>query len=398
MPIKGLRMRAFFPATAVLIGSILLFGTLLADEPQGDAKESQSASETATFEPVGDAKATAAEFDKVFGEFKQVLSKLRSLQGKFQLAPESERPAIMAQFEALLDEGKQIAPRLLTAAKAAFRAAPKASPAAAQYLLTNIIEADQNDNYEPALELSKLLIDGGYGDKSLYNYAGLAAFGSNEFDLAKQWLTAADEAKTLGKVGTQDLGFVDEYQKLWPEEQKIRAEEAKADDLPRVRLTTSKGDIVIELFENEAPIATASFISLVEKHFYDGVPFHRVIAGFMAQGGDPTGSGKGGPGYTIPCECYQPNHRSHFAGSLSMAHGGKDTGGSQFFLTFVPTPHLNGKHTVFGRVIEGMDVLSKLERVEADKRGSPPPDKILTATVIRKRDHAYEPTKSSEAK
>ncbi len=172
--------------------------------------------------------------------------------------------------------------------------------------------------------------------------------------------------------------------------------------MPRVRLTTTKGDIVIELFENEAPMATANFISLVEKHFYDGVPFHRVIAGFMAQGGDPKGTGSGGPGYAIPCECYQPNHRSHFAGSLSMAHAGKDTGGSQFFLTFAPTPHLNGKHTVFGRVIEGMDVLPKLERIdptEHEGQDGPTPDKIIKATVVRgSATMPYEPVTSASEK
>ena len=128
--------------------------------------------------------------------------------------------------------------------------------------------------------------------------------------------------------------------------------------MPKVKLDTNKGDIVIALFENEAPIATANFLDLVEKKFYDGLTFHRVLPGFMAQGGDPKGDGSGGPGYTIPDECRQENHRTHFRGSLSMAKTPEpDTGGSQFFLTFVPTSHLDGKHTVFGRVIEGMDVL-----------------------------------------
>ena len=131
----------------------------------------------------------------------------------------------------------------------------------------------------------------------------------------------------------------------------------------RVKLSTTRGDIVIELFENEAPQAVANFLTLVKDGFYDGVVFHRVLPGFMAQGGDPTGTGSGGPGYSIKCECYQPNYRRHFRGSLSMAHAGRDTGGSQFFLTFVPTSFLDGKHTVFGRVIEGMDVAAGLKRL-----------------------------------
>ncbi|MBU4272461.1 MAG: peptidylprolyl isomerase [Planctomycetes bacterium] len=166
--------------------------------------------------------------------------------------------------------------------------------------------------------------------------------------------------------------------------------------MPRVLLKTSKGDILIELFENEAPNAAANFISLVENGFYDGLTFHRVLPGFMAQGGDPRGNGSGGPGYSIACECYKPNHRLHFRGSLSMAHAGRDTGGSQFFLTFVPAPQLDGKHTVFGRVIGEMDVLSNIQRRNPDDKEAPPPDKIIEAKVIRKRPHEYKPEKMPE--
>jgi cyclophilin family peptidyl-prolyl cis-trans isomerase len=118
---------------------------------------------------------------------------------------------------------------------------------------------------------------------------------------------------------------------------------------------------------------------------------------FMAQGGDPTGTGTGGPGYTIPCECYRPDFRVHFRGSLSMAHAGRDTGGSQFFLTFRPTRHLDGQHTVFGRVVKGMDVLAKIQRRDPDNPQGPEPDKIVEAKVVRKRSHPYEPKKTAKA-
>jgi cyclophilin family peptidyl-prolyl cis-trans isomerase len=176
---------------------------------------------------------------------------------------------------------------------------------------------------------------------------------------------------------------------LWPTEQKIREKEAKADDLPRVTLETSKGDITIELFENEAPNTVANFISLVEKGFYDGVPFHRVISHFMAQGG--AGRDGKGPGYRIKDEFDNPGARMHFRGTLSMANAGPNTNTSQFFLTFRPTPHLNGGHTVFGRVIEGFDVLPKITRIDPQKPTGVTPDKIVKATVIRKRDHEYKP-------
>ncbi|REK08296.1 MAG: peptidylprolyl isomerase [Planctomycetota bacterium] len=176
---------------------------------------------------------------------------------------------------------------------------------------------------------------------------------------------------------------------MWSREKTLReAEEGPGlppnKQLPQVKLETTKGDIVLTLFENQAPNTVANFINLVERGFYDGLNFHRVIPGFMAQGGDPSGDGSGGPGFTIPDECRQENHRKHFRGSLSMAKtAAPDSGGSQFFLTFVPTPHLDGKHTVFGHVTEGMDVLAELERTEPQ----PPEeiDKITRATVVRKR-------------
>jgi cyclophilin family peptidyl-prolyl cis-trans isomerase len=152
--------------------------------------------------------------------------------------------------------------------------------------------------------------------------------------------------------------------------------------------------MVVELFENEAPNTVANFVALVDKGFYDGTPFHRVIGGFMAQGGDPTGTGTGGPGHAIACECGKPGARKHFLGSLSMAHAGKNTGGSQFFLTFRPTEHLDDKHTVFGRVIEGLDVLPKIRRTQ-DAEGRTvegvEPDRIVKAVMVRKRNHPYEP-------
>ncbi len=178
----------------------------------------------------------------------------------------------------------------------------------------------------------------------------------------------------------------------------IRQREA-SDELPRVKLKTTKGDIFIELFENEAPETVGNFVSLIESGFYKDIDFHRVLEGFMAQTGCPQGTGTGGPGYEIECECDRPDTRPHFTGSVSMAHAGKDTGGSQFFLTFDRTSMLDGRHTVFGRVIDGFEVLENLQRshVSVNRREEPIPDitkdKIISAEVVRKRDHVYRPNK-----
>ena len=118
--------------------------------------------------------------------------------------------------------------------------------------------------------------------------------------------------------------------------------------------------IKLDLFEEDAPGTVENFVSLAKKNFYDGLTFHRVIPGFVIQGGDPNGNGTGGPGYTIKCET-EGNPNKHERGSLSMAHAGKDTGGSQFFICFEAQPHLDGVHTVFGKVVEGMDVVDRVK-------------------------------------
>ena len=119
-------------------------------------------------------------------------------------------------------------------------------------------------------------------------------------------------------------------------------------------------EILIEFFPNEAPNTVANFEKLAKSGFYNGVTFHRVIPGFVSQGGDPTGTGMGGPGYTIKCET-EGNPHKHVQGAVSMAHAGKDTGGSQFFIVHQPQPHLDGVHTVFGQVISGMETVLNMK-------------------------------------
>jgi cyclophilin family peptidyl-prolyl cis-trans isomerase len=136
----------------------------------------------------------------------------------------------------------------------------------------------------------------------------------------------------------------------------------------QVTLGTTKGELVIELFREQAPLTTANFLNLVNSHFYDGIVFHRVIADFMAQVGDPLTKdptkqamwGSGGPGYAIADE-FDPKLKHDAKGIVSMANSGPNTGGSQFFITYAPTPWLDNKHAVFGKVISGMDVVDKLE-------------------------------------
>ncbi len=138
----------------------------------------------------------------------------------------------------------------------------------------------------------------------------------------------------------------------------------------KIKFTTNKGVFVAEMFEDKAPLTTKNFIDLTEKGFYDGVIFHRVIDGFMIQGGDPTGTGMGGPGYHIKDE-FGEGLKHDDEGILSMANAGPNTGGSQFFINLAPTPWLNGHHAIFGKIVEGMDVVRLIGVVPTDFRDRP---------------------------
>lgn len=140
-------------------------------------------------------------------------------------------------------------------------------------------------------------------------------------------------------------------------------------------LTTDKGEIKLELFLEHAPQAVANFVSLIKSGFYDGLNFHRVIPNFVIQGGCPLGTGTGGPGYRIKCECVGQKVK-HERGSLSMAHAGRDTGGSQFFICHSPQPHLDGVHTIFGKCADD----ESLKVLDAIRMG----DKIIKAVVVSK--------------
>ena len=163
--------------------------------------------------------------------------------------------------------------------------------------------------------------------------------------------------------------------------------------------TTSEGTFTVRLFDQEAPKTVENFVGLatgtkewtdprsnkkVKQPYYDGIVFHRVIDGFMIQGGDPLGQGIGGPGYTFADE-FHPKLRHSKAGILSMANRGPNTNGGQFFITLGPTPHLDDRHSVFGEVVEGMDVIKKIGSTKTDGRDRPVKDVVIQSVKIEKR-------------
>jgi peptidyl-prolyl cis-trans isomerase B (cyclophilin B) len=157
------------------------------------------------------------------------------------------------------------------------------------------------------------------------------------------------------------------------------ANESKPVNDIKIILHTSKGDIEATIFASKVPMTSANYLNLAKKGYYNGITFHRVIPNFMIQGGDPTATGSGGPGYKFADEIV-PTLKHDKAGIFSMANAGPGTNGSQFFITHLPTPHLDGKHTVFGEVTKGQDVVNKIEKG----------DKITTIDVLDTTDDLFK--------
>lgn len=234
-----------------------------------------------------------------------------------------------------------------------------------------------------------------------------AALGNNEYDEAIRMGALLIESSEQEQAADRLRLYIDTFPNLkkeWERELELRKLEAEKNDNPQVELITSKGRVVIELFEDSAPNTVANFIYLVEKKYYDWKAFFRVENLTVAQTGCEKNDGSGSTGYTIASESTEDSYRANVRGSLALALGGHEgvmdtnSGSSQFYFCFMPLAHLNKEYTVFGRVIEGMENLSLLRHLNlADKskdkeKSAETPDSIRSVKVLRKRDHEYRPT------
>lgn len=359
-------------------------GAVLASAALPEAAVAQLGAGRAAAPPSGSAQSgtPAGHYESIRQELMNLHRSGEALMKEYRESTDPKRKAeIEKQFDAFEQSREKLVPALLKAAEAAYVADPAKNEEAGRMLLQAATEHLQFGAFAEARRLGLLLQQNRFPEPQLPGLTALASLYLDDLATADQLFTACAQSKNL----PEELA-------PYARECKVRLTEQKADDLPRVVLKTSKGEVVIELYENEAPNTVANFVGLVEKGFYKNVPFHRVLEDFMAQGGDPKGDGTGGPGYTIACECGRPDYRIHLRGTLSMAHAGKDSGGSQFFITYRPTPHLDGKHTVFGRVLQGMEIVDKFQRVDPNApQRDQQPDRIVEAVVIRKRNHPYSP-------
>lgn len=342
-----------------------------------------------------------AEFKAASDAFRTHLKKMREVMVRFNTTPPGPQDSQMrSEWFAYRREGVPLYQRMLDAAVAEYLMAPSEKPALAEMLWGILDRNAETDRYEGMLPIAQALLSSGYENPELRSFATRTAFAMNNYEVMRQMATEM-VAEGIASPQLQILSDeVDELKAAWAEELAMREQDAQGPPLPRVLMHTTKGDIEIELFENQAPETVANFISLIESGFYDGRVFHRVIEHFMAQTGCPVGDGSSGPGYTIYGEADHPSARKYFRGTLGMALSGHpDSGGSQFFITFLPHPELNGQHTAFGRVTAGIDVLSDLVRVnpeskdEEKKKPAEMLDEIVSIEVLSKRDHDYQPNK-----
>ena len=341
------------------------------------------------------------EYDAVVVEFREQIKSAQSAVARFKLGNRKTAKEYRSKYGVAIAATERARQKMIPLAIELFGKTNKPDQDLLLMIRRIQIEAYNLDQFERCYELcERLLVVDPTNPTAILN-KGLSAIMMGKIDEAVEFKetkgTYLNDVKDLGKDMYDDL---DDIVVKHKREMEYRKSDAEGDPLPQVELKTSKGTIVVELFENQAPGTVANFITLVDAEFYDGLIFHRVIERFMAQtGGMVSMEQQKILGYNIYDEHTLPDARHHFRGSLSMANtGAPNSASSQFFINIVPTPGLDGKHTVFGRVISGWEVLDRLNRnvEQTEKEGEKiivgvTPDKINSARVLSKRAHEYVP-------
>lgn len=372
-----------------LLAPLICWGVCgCATNPSADGAAGKSADDP-------EVSSARADFNETYSDWTRMLNQLHRLELAFHTASGREREELRDKHAEELSAGYALEDELLSKAMRAYGQKPDANEDLKNFLIQVAAILVQSECYEDGLEVSQMLLDKEIDEVFVYEFAADAAFACSQFGLAEQCLKIVKKQSGLAPEKSRRLTLIDAYKKEWEREQELREKEKLQDDLPRVLLVTARGEIELELFEDQATNTVANFVSLVEDGFYDGRAFYEVKANYGAMSGCPLDDGTGSPGHFIRQEFDDPERRVHFRGSLSTVSEGPVANGSQFCLTFVPTPEREGTSTVFGRVIRGMDVLARLQRrsVSGLASSTTAPDKIVTAKVVRKRNHPYEPTR-----
>ena len=380
------------------------------------AQEAASTASTASTASAASVDSLQKKYDGLQEELRALAIETQRIGVEYVNATTGDQAYLLAdQYEEKIVEGNEVADRWMVVGEQLYYAKLDAK-----------VQSGDSDKIDDDLTLFVTKIMNKYYDKGQYGKAyemcdklfkdnpenkyaeiflarsGMLTnhFGTRISDLllANQEFFIEEETVTdTEKILRQTLFYLNE---VFKEELKLREQEAKADDLPRVEFETNLGNFTIELFENEAPNTVANFISLTEAKHFDDLLFHTVIHQTAAE----TGKFEDGfiprqIGYTIPDEHDKPEHRKIFAGSVAMYRDRPNSADSRFFVALAPLPNLNGTQTVFGRVIEGMDTVYrlnktyKIEEEEQIKIVDAVADRVISAKVLRKRDHEYLPKK-----
>ena len=371
------------------------------DSKQGSGNSQGSTGKTS---PGNAALSGDGRFEKLIQERTTNNQKIDRLYATIPVGFAREQKKYLAAIAALKQRNIVILEEMKEAAVESYLAAPGENQKVINYLLQmtsrHLTGKDPQQfafNPDRALELFNLVTSKPLDIAGKQSYGFRANYLTENYREAKKFLEAAKAENE--NVAVSSFDDLERAQKDMKRELEFRQADG---ELPRVAIQTDKGKIVLELFENHAPNTVANFISLVEKGFYNGLDFHKVTSNLTVAAGCPYNNGTGGPGYEVKCECYQPEiMRQHFRGVISMAHGGRDTGGSRFFITKQRIPSYDGQFTVFGRVIEGMQTVYGLNVVDNTavlQKNARPATKMTSVSVLRKGNRDYTPEKISNKK
>ena len=356
-------------------------------------------------------KPKTEEFKKALAELRAHLAKLNATVVRFNTGETSEDRKYRKQWNDQIEAGIPLFHAMLQAALAEFKQDPAKNVEIANLLYYVAKQEIEGDRPEGMLDIVEALLEFDYPDPELRNFHTVAAFAVNEYDRCYESLKLLVDSQRASEQLAMMFEKFEDNIALWEQELEYRKQDAEGEPLPKVLIKTTKGDIELELFENNAPETVGNFISLVESGFYENQTFHRVMQHFMAQTGCPNGDGTGSAGYTVYGEMNKPNARNFFRGTVGLALATNtqtgqtlpNSGGSQFFFSVLPSYTLNGKYTAFGRITKGLHVLGLLAKIDPDEKKEKKdedkkvmPDEIISIEVLSKRDHEYKPNKVSD--
>ena len=342
------------------------------------------------------------QFVKSIQELSDNEKKVKGLVISMPIGFKAQQDAQKAKIAELKKRNQQILNELYPLAIESFEKNPNTQQPVTNYLINQLQLQLAGQNYiispfNPIASnrLYQKLVDGGVESPVLDLLGYRINYVLHDFEASRVLLIeAAKKGQNAGQPAMEDLRTITGQ---WNRELQFREMDAKSNN-PRVKIEMDGGDMVLELFEDQAPNIVANFISLAESGYYDGLAFYKVGKTEVAISGSPTNDGKGGPDYRIKCECDGENIRHHFTGVISHYPLSKDNGSARFLITKQPQHNLNGKTTVFGRIVEGLENLYKIKIVDRATRNNLSPQQpsiINKITVLRKRDHEYTPEKIS---